>query len=96
MNKAKQEAYLNKLIRWQGAIMTRKERINIILKKGAFWEVMEEPAVKWNRRKFNNMDTKEQAEYMKRHETVVEKDYLIFDNVYYIITKTEKNYVWDL
>lgn len=92
----KAESTLNKLVRYQEGVMSRKDWLKMQLAKGATVEQSVKPQVQFNRIKYNRM-SKGQDEYMKKCNTMVTCFYLnekVEGNVKtgYEITKTEYDY----
>jgi len=70
MNQARQLKALHKVYNWPNYGI--KSHLQLI-DEGCFLrgEIGQEPSVKWNRRKFNNMDYSEQKEYERKLDTMV-------------------------
>lgn len=94
----KKEATLNKLIRYEEGVMTRREWLKLQLVKGAIVEQSTKNRIDFNRIKFNRMGWSEQAEYEKKcaEKVVCYKIREAGQSSYYEITKTEYDYFLDL
>lgn len=94
-HEARKNKVLDTLIRYSNyGYMTRRKFIQMIYDNGGFCEVAAVPSVRYDRRKFNRMDYREQKEYQKKLDTL-KKEYRAFpegDNTFYVITKTEYDY----
>lgn len=90
---AKAEKTLDKMIRVDGKLFTRREWLNAERINGAkVKDVLDHP-FDWNRTKYNRMGWDEQAAYEKRYNTKVTKYRLYTDETtFYEITKTEYEY----
>ena len=64
MNKVRQDKVLDKVYRFSDGISTFRKRIEAGMYSHA--ECVDVPKIEYNRRKFNNMNHKEQAEYEKK------------------------------
>ncbi len=75
-NAARENAALNKCYRFSHGIDT----LGAMIERGAFChaEIAQVPSVKWDRRKFNRMDHREQAEYQRKLDTM-KPEYRLFN-----------------
>jgi hypothetical protein len=91
----KAEATLNKLIRYEEGVMSRKQWLNLQRIKGAYVEESTKNRIQFNRIKYNRMSSyKEQGEYEKKCNEKVVCYELHFpnQNSFWDITKTEYDY----
>lgn len=58
--------FLNKQVNFEGSIMSNRQMINSLVRQGYKPKVSEVSSVKFNRRKYNQMDGYEQEEYEKK------------------------------
>jgi hypothetical protein len=93
---AKINTFLTKLVNYpETGTTTRREALNIAFQRGGIVEQDTQPAVKWNRVKYNRMNWQEQIVYEKRTEERKPLYMLKFDpnnSSYYEITKSEYDY----
>ena len=92
----KKEATLNKVMRFDGIIMTRRDWLRAKMIEGWKVEEKEVPAIQFNRAKYNRMDGFEQQAYDKRLAEKKIEYRLTTDKEdgreFYVITKTEYEY----
>jgi len=67
----RQENMLAKLYNYNGETVTLETFIKRRLALGHYFETGKKPSIEYNRRKFNNMNEKEQSAYMSKVNTMV-------------------------
>lgn len=97
---AKAEKFLDQLVRSKRfGVLTRRDFCKKMVELGALPKIDQVPSVKWNRRKFNRMDYKEQWEYEKRL-TRTKPQYQLYypddTDTCAVVTKTEYDYFMSL
>lgn len=84
------DATLNKLVRYEEGVMSRRDWLKLQLSKGSTVHMEMRSKTVWNRRRFNAMNWQEQQAYEKRMETKVPcYELKLKDGGFYDITKTE-------
>ena len=98
----KKEATLNKVLRYEEGIMTRREWLNMMRIKGAYVKESTKNRVQFDRLKYNRMSggiwSNEQAEYEKKCDEKIPcyNLHLPNESCFWEITKTEYNHFNDL
>ena len=94
--KAKDEQVLNKKLRYDGVVRTRKEQVEFVISNGGRVEFVEVDKIKEpSRTQWNRWDNYQQDDFeRKRADAGKKKEYRLFtsDNSFYEITKAEYDY----
>lgn len=89
--------YLNKQVNFEGKIMTNKQMINALFSQGYKPTIKTVPKIKFDRRKYNQMDGYEQIEYDKKlAETKTEYSAENSEGSSYVLSKKGYEYMVSL
>jgi hypothetical protein len=92
--KAKVELSLAKLINFRGEVMNRRQFVERLISLGGVLQVVEEPTIKYNRIKYNQMDEAQQKDWKKKEKASIKPVFRVSqpDGCSTALTKTEADY----